>query len=103
MGILDKDLSYAHWERRLRGYLNGDEQWSIVPAEEERVFYCLKEEEQKSTCGAQLRGIIDDSHWSYADRKSSFFSKLSETQLVANFSPNVEIDHVDISTEFLKT
>jgi len=79
--ILDKDPSYAHWERRLRGYLNGDEQWSIIPAAEERIFYCLKQEEQNSSCGSQLRGIIDDTHWSYADRKSSYFSKLTEAKL----------------------
>merc|ERR1712048_958622 len=76
--ILDEDQSYAHWERRLRGYLNGDKTWSIVPASEKRNFSCLKSAEQKSTCGAQLRGIIDGSHWSYADRRSSYFKRLTD-------------------------
>lgn len=78
--ILDGDLSYANWERRLRGYLNVDKTWSIVRADEKRSFYCVVSE-QESTCGAQLQGLMESRNWSFADRESNYFSKLTDDDL----------------------
>merc|ERR1712048_974228 len=80
-GILDEDPSWNNWQRRLRGYLNHNGIWSIVPAEEERNFYCVKPGSNKSSCEAQLRGLTSGGKYSFADRESTYYSKLTDADL----------------------
>ena len=75
--ILDEDRSYGNWQRRLRGYLNADKTWSVVPASEERTFYCVDKGEQKDSCKAQLSDLAESGNWSYASRGSNLFSRLA--------------------------